>query len=182
MSDPNLADSPKLAADLIPAVYEKLRRLANWKMSHETPQTLGATALVHEVWLKLSNAEDSLEKKWQNERHFFSAAAEAMRLILIDRARARKSVKRGGDHLRDDDALTHLPAPEDADEIIQIGEAVEAFAEVDPYSAELVKLKYFVGMQWEEIAILTGESTRNLRRHWAYARSWLHTHIQDNSQ
>ncbi len=181
MIEPDSSQASSHAAELIPVVYEKLRRLANWKMANEASRTLSATALVHEVWLKLSDDDESRATRWQNERHFFSAAAEAMRLILIDRARARDSIKRGGGQHRDEGNLSDLPADAQADEVIVIGEAVEAFVHIDPECAELVKLKYFVGLSWEEIASLTGESTRNLRRRWAYARSWLHAYIRDNT-
>jgi RNA polymerase sigma factor (TIGR02999 family) len=166
------------AADLIPAVYEKLRQLAKWKMSRESPQTLGATALVHEAWLRLSQPDDARQRRWEDERHFFATAAEAMRLILIDRARSRAAQKRGGDCVKEEGTMADIAATQPDEQVIAVGEALVKFAEVDPACAELVKLKYFVGMSWEEIASVSGESTRNLRRRWAYARSWLHAHLR----
>lgn len=167
---------------MILRVYGELRHLARAKMAGEKPQTLRATALVHEAYLRLRNSADGDEKRtWKDERHFFHAAAEAMRRVLIDRARARQALKRGGHLDRDDLSITRIADPNGAggdDEILAVSEALEAFTEADPESAELVRLKYFIGLSWEEIAELTGQSTRTLRRRWSYAKAWLKAAIE----
>lgn len=167
---------------MILQVYGELRRLARAKMAGERPQTLRATALVHEAYLRLKESAGSEEKSWTNERHFFYAAAEAMRRILIDRARARNALKRGGHLDRDDLSITAIVDPTSAsgeDEVVAIGEALDSFTKIDPESAELVRLKYFIGLSWEEIAELTGQSTRTLRRRWNYAKAWLRAAIDE---
>ncbi len=154
--------------------------MARLKMASEPSQTIGATALVHEAWLRIGEGNDKgARQEFENRRHFFGAAAEAMRRILIDRARARTSQKRGGEFDRADEPVSQILAPGGDDEdILAVNDAVEKFAKVDPECTELVKLKYFVGMTWEEIAELTGESTRTIRRRWAYAKSWLYEEIK----
>ncbi|MCB1086386.1 MAG: sigma-70 family RNA polymerase sigma factor [Verrucomicrobiae bacterium] len=167
---------------MILQVYGELRRLARAKMSGEKPQTLRATALVHEAYLRLKESAGSGEKIWQNDRHFFYAAAEAMRRVLIDRARARMSLKRGGHLGRDDLSITAIVDPSSVgsdDEVVAVSEALDAFTKVDPETAELVRLKYFIGLSWEEIAELTGQSTRTLRRRWTYAKAWLRAAISE---
>ena len=165
---------------MILRVYGELRRLARAKMAGEKPQTLRATALVHEAYLRLKSEGGGEERLWENERHFFHAAAEAMRRVLIDRARARQALKRGGHLDREDLSITRIADPNEAsgdDEIVAVSEALDAFTKADPETAELVRLKYFIGLSWEEIAELTGQSTRTLRRRWNYAKAWLRAAI-----
>jgi len=150
--------------------------MAQRKMAQEPPQTIGATGLVHEVFLRLQKEPDG-ECDWQNRAKFFSAAAEAMRRVLIDRARARKRQKRGGELNRTELALTQIAAPAPDDQILSIHDALSKLEGIDPRGAELVKMKYFVGMDWAEIAEVYEISPRTLRREWAYARAWLRDHI-----
>lgn len=160
------------AADrLLPLVYQDLRRLAAARMAAESPgQTLQPTALVHEAWLRLGGDR---QPAWQSRAQFFAAAAEAMRRILIDRARRRKAQRRGGDRERVDlDDLEVAAAPDDA-RVLQVNEALEKFAGEEPEKAELVKLRYFVGLTLEEAARALGIAEPTARRWWAYARAWL---------
>jgi RNA polymerase sigma factor (TIGR02999 family) len=159
------------AEDLIPLVYGELRKLAAWRLRQEAEvATLQATALVHEAFLKLSPGEP----RWEGRRHFFSAAAEAIRRILIDRARQRKAVRHGGGLRRTgfvEDAIV-VPAVSD-DEILAIHGILDRFAALEPRKAEVVKLRYFVGMTIEETAEALGISTPTAKRDWLYARAWL---------
>ena len=157
--------------ELLPLVYQELRRLAAQKMSHEPPgQTLQATALVHEAYLRLVGAED---QNWDGRTHFFCAAAEAMRRILIDNARRKKRLKRGGDRKRVtlDDAEFAVEAP--SDDLIALDEALEKLASEDPAKAELVKLRYFAGLTVEQAAEILKISRATADRYWSYARAWL---------
>ncbi len=159
---------------LLPQVYDELRRLARNRMTQQTPgQTISGTALVHEAYMRLSQEGDG--PRWANCNQFFVAAAEAMRRILIDRIRYKQRIKRGGNHQRIDweQAEAAIAAPTDEDQLIAIDEAVDKLAKVDPDSAELVKLRFFVGLTLDEIAELRGVSTRTVTRQWAYARAWL---------
>src|SRR5579862_2428731 len=141
---------PKVARELLPLVYEELRRLAAHKMSHESPgQTLQPTALVHEAWLRMVGAE---EQTWQNRAHFFAAAAEAMRRILIDNARRKRALKHGGGQEHADIAELDIAAQTDNDQLLAVHEALNAFAAQDKEKAELVKLRYFAGLSFEEAA------------------------------
>ena len=161
-------------------VYQELRKVAYSKMSQERgPITLQPTALVHEVWLRLG-ADD--QPQWVNRAQFFSAAAEAMRRILIDRARRRKAVRHGGKQERlDFDALEGLPeSMNDDDHVIQLNEALAKLAEDDPEKAELVKLRFFVGLTIEEASATMGISTPTVKRWWAFARSWLYREMQND--
>jgi RNA polymerase sigma factor (TIGR02999 family) len=162
------------SAELLPVVYEELRRLARRKMHHEpADQTLQATALVHEAYLRLVGVDDA-KSRWDSRRHFFAAAAEAMRRILIDRARERARLKRGGGvrpvHLDDIEATANLPI----DQLLALDEALERLAERDPPKAELVKLRYFAGLTIEEASNAMGISTATAERYWRYARAWLY--------
>ena len=164
--------SPMAAAEMLPLVYEELRRLATHRMAQEAPgQTLQATALVHEAYLRLAKPGDA--PRWQNRRHFFGAAAEAMRRILIEHARARNRIKRGGEMKRTVFDQSQIEAPAVDGELLKVNEALERFAKVDPEGAELVKLRYFVGLTLQEMADATGVSLRTVKRQWAYARVWL---------
>ena len=163
---------PRAAEELLPLVYQGLRRLAAHKMSNEAAgQTLQPTALVHEAWLRLGADE---QPNWQNRAHFFAAAAEAMRRILVERARRRSAAKRGGgaEPLDVDEIEIPSPAPDD-DALLLVNEALEKFAALDPRKAELVKLRYFVGMTYEEAATVLGITVPTAKQWWAYARAWL---------
>jgi len=167
---------PQAAEELLPLVYEELRRLASAKMARENPgQTLQATALVHEAWMLLVGRE---EGHWKNRAHFFAAAAESMRRILIDRAR-RKARHRHGGKLRRVDLEHVTVAVEDGDEtVLAVHEALEQLARKDELKARIVKLRYFVGMGHAEIADALGISEVTVRRHWTFARLWLYTEMR----
>jgi RNA polymerase sigma factor (TIGR02999 family) len=170
---------PKAADQLLPLVYEELRKLAAARMAQEKPgQTLQATALVHEAWLRLVGTEE--QKSWNSRGHFFGAAAEAMRRILVDRARQKARVRHGGGLERAD--LDHVNlATEDKDAtVLAIHEALEKLAHESPQKAEIVKLRYFTGMENQEIADALGISLSSVERSWAYARSWLHREMKKN--
>jgi RNA polymerase sigma factor (TIGR02999 family) len=162
----------KAADQLLPLVYEELRKLAAAKMAHEQPgHTLQPTALVHEAWLRLGGSEGP---PFQNRAHFFGAAAEAMRRILIERARRRLAAKRGaGAGVVDLDEI-EIPSPvADDDRLLAVNEALEKLATLDPRKAELVKLRYFVGMTFDEAAAALGIAVPTAKQWWAYARAWL---------
>src|SRR5262245_53701266 len=160
------------AEQLLPLVYDELRKLAAAKLAQEKPgQTLQATALVHEAYLRLVDVDEA--RHWNSRRHFFAAAAEAMRRILVERARARGSVKRGGGRERLDlDGLT-VAAPERPDDLLALDEALTRLAAVEPQAAELVHLRYFAGRTMSDAAELLGLSLRSAHRLWAYAKAWL---------
>lgn len=167
----------KAGEELLPLVYDELRKLAGYRMANEASgHTLQATALVHEAWLRLVGSN---ERGWKNRAHFFAAAAEAMRRILVEHARRKKSLKRGGGAEREelDESAVALAAP--PDELLAVHEALDALAGQDPQAAELVKLRYFVGMTMEEAAAAMGLSTRTAERLWTYARVWLHRQIRN---
>lgn len=164
------AGDPKAAEDLMPLVYQELRQLANARMAQEpSGQTLQSTALVHEAWIRLLGESHD----WQNRRHFFSAAAEAMRRILIDRARHKKRVRHGGGLVRVDLDDIDLAAESQSETVLFVHEALDRLAEKDPEVAELVKLRYFAGIPNQQAAEMLGMSERTARRAWAYARAWL---------
>src|SRR5580658_8506025 len=167
-----LAHGDAIAAEeLLPLVYQELRKLAAQKLANEAPgQTLQATALVHEAWLRLAGSN---RQQWRGRSHFFGAAAEAMRRILIDKARRKASLKRGQDQPLEElhESRIELPAPQD--EILAVHEALDALAAEDATSAEVVKLRYFVGMTIPEIAEALEISPRSADRHWVFARAWL---------
>ncbi len=168
--------NPKAAEELLPLVYSELRRLAGAKMAGEAPgHTLQPTALVHEAWLRLAAAH---QPSWENRAHFFAAAAEAMRRILVEHARRKQSQKRGGGAVREelDEYALVLAAP--PDELLAVHEALDAFARQDPAAAELVKLRYFVGMTMEEAAAALGLGKRTAESLWTYARAWLRREIR----
>lgn len=170
--------SPAAAAEMLPLVYEELKRLAAHRMAKESPgQTLQATALVHEAYLRLTHT--GKDPRWQNKAHFFGAAAEAMRRILIDRARKRSRIKRGGEMQRTHFDPSRIEAPANDLEMLAIDEALERFAKVDCEAANLVKLRYFVGLTLEEIAEATGVSHSTVKRQWTYARAWLKKELRD---
>ena len=166
------------AADqLLPLVYSELRKLAAYRMAHEAAgQTLQPTALVHEAWLRLVG--DDSEARFQNRAHFFAAAAEAMRRILIDRARRKRALRHGGGQQRLDVDEVDIPGPADEDEMLAVNDALDRFATVDAPKAELVKLRYFVGMTLAETASALNISEPTAKRWWAYARAWLFNEIR----
>ena len=168
---------PNAAEQLLPLVYEELRQLAAQKLAHEKPgQTLQPTALVHEAYLRLVGTGE--ERHWDSRGHFFAAAAEAMRRILVEIARQKTSLKRGGDRDRmdGDDAL--LAAPEPREDLVALDAALTKLAETDKQAAELVQLRYFAGLPIREIAEILGISPRTADRLWAFARAWLHEEIK----
>ena len=165
----------RAAEDLLPIVYSELRRLAAHKMAGESAgHTLQATALVHEAWMRLVGSD---QKQWQNRSHFFAAAAEAMRRILVDHARRKQSLKRGGGvgHDELDESAIVLTAP--PDELLAVNDALDQLAKEDASAAELVKLRYFIGMTMEEAATAMGLAKRTAENLWTYARVWLHREI-----
>ena len=167
---------PKAADQLLELVYQDLRRLANNKMAQEPPgQTLQPTALVHEAWLRLVGSE---HPNFENRAHFFSAAAEAMRRILIDRARRRSALRHGGQLQRVDLDECNVAAPEADAELLAVHEALEELAKEYPMQAEVVKLRYFGGQTNEETAQLLGLSLTTVKNYWAFARAWLLQQIQ----
>ncbi len=175
-ASPNMSpEQEKQAAELLSVLYEELRKLAAARMANEAPgQTLQATALVHEAWLRLGGAG----AKWQNRAHFFAAAAEAMRRILIENARRKKRLKHGGDFERVEIDGLEIPSPMADDELLAMNEALDRLAEVDPRAANLVKLCFFVGLTQEEAARELGVSVSTAERTWAFARAWLYREIQ----
>ncbi len=166
--------------ELLPLVYEELRRIAAHKMAGEAAgHTLQATALVHEAWLRLIGPE---ERAWQNRAHFFAAAAEAMRRILVEHARRRQSQKRGAGalhlELADDNINESLILAAPPDELLAVHEALDTLAKEDSQAAELVKLRYFVGMTMDEAAQAMDLPKRTAEGIWTYARVWLHREIR----
>ena len=165
---------PHAAAELLPLVYEELRKLAAAKMSRENPgQTLQATALVHEAWLKLTSGEG--ERHWNDRTHFFAAVAEAMRRILVDNARRKLRVRHGGELERVNLEQVQVSEPaHDVDELLAVHEALDELAALDARKAELVKLRFFVGLTFAEAAEVLGVSEITAKRDWAFARAWLY--------
>jgi len=169
----------KAAGELLPLVYAELRKLAAARMAKEAPgQTLQPTALVHEAWLRLTGNE---EVKWQGRGHFFGAAAEAMRRILIDKARRKHAQRHGGGQQRIDIQEIEIADVTKDDELLAVNESLEKFAAHDPQKAELVKLRYFAGLTIEESAQILHISAPTAKRWWTYARAWLYRQIQDGN-
>lgn len=170
---------PKAAEELLPLVYEELRKLAGARLAVLPPgQTLQATALVHEAWLRLTDSND--QKNWNGRGHFFGAAAEAMRHILVDRARHKGAQKRGGRLQRIGLDDVDLAVESDPDLILALDEALTRYAQKDPQGAELIKLRFFAGLPNHEAAALLGVPERTAKRTWAFARAWLYAEIQKN--
>src|SRR5262245_46842980 len=171
------AGDPSAAEQLLPLVYDELRKLAAHKLAQETPgQTLEATALVHEAYLRLVGdlaPGESPGAKWNSRGHFFAAAAEAMRRILVDNARRKQSKKRGGDRVRLDLDQLAAATSERIDDVLDIDAALVGLASADPQAAELVKLRYFAGLSIPQAAAALGVSPRSADFLWAYARAWL---------
>ena len=171
---------PQVAEQLLPLVYDELRKLAAQKLAQEKPgQTLQATALVHEVYLRLvaKGASEDQAPQWNSRGHFFAAAAEAMRRVLVENARRKRGLKHGGDRLRVnlDEAVSCLAEP--ADELLSLHEALDQLAREDPVKAELVKLRYFAGLSVQEAADALGISRATADRYWSYAKVWLYCAI-----
>lgn len=165
--------------ELLNLVYAELRKLAASMLAREKPgQTLQATALVHEAWMRLVGTDE--HRLWNSRGHFFGAAAEAMRRILVDRARRKARIRHGGDHERVDFIHATTAEEDSPDTLLTIHEALEKFAAVFPAKADIVKLRYFVGMQHGEIARNLGISEPTVRRHWAFARAWLYEELRQN--
>ena len=167
------------AGQLLPLVYEELRKLAARKLAREKPgRTLQATALVHEVYLRLVDAKQA--QHWNSRGHFFAAAAEAMRRILVENARRKQSRKHGGHLARQDFNAVDVAAPETSDELLALDEAVQKLAAQDKAAADVVQLRFFAGLPLPEVAKLLAISPRTADRLWAYARAWLHQEIRAN--
>ncbi len=169
---------PKAADELLTLVYEELRKLAAHRMAGETPgQTLQPTALVHEAWLRLSGSGNA---GFEGRAHFFGAAAEAMRRILIDRARRKRAQRHGGGQRRVDIEEIDIAVPAGDDQLLAINEALDSLAAEHSQKAELVKLRFFAGLTIEEAAAVMGISEPTAKRWWAYARAWLYSEIHQH--
>jgi RNA polymerase sigma factor (TIGR02999 family) len=169
---------PGAVAQLLPLVYDELRRVAARQLAHERPgQTLQATALVHEAFVRL--VAPGVEQSWQNRRHFFAAAAEAMRRILIENARRKARLRHGGEWERVDLEGHEIPVEPPHEDILALDEAFEQFAAAEPEKAELVKLRFFAGLEEQEAADVLGISRTTASRYWAYARAWLFARLRD---
>lgn len=172
------AGDRQAAHQLLPLVYEELRRLAAVRLADEAPgNTLNATALVHEAYLRLTKPNDGA--RWDGRGHFFAAAAEAMRRILVESARRKARRKHGGDRRRVDLEMSAPQATAPRDDILALDEALTRLAEIDTQAARLVELRHFTGMTMEEAALALGISSRTADRVWAFARAWLHREIAD---
>ncbi len=170
------AGDPQAADQLLPLVYEELRRLAAARMAQEKPgQTLQATALVHEAWLRLAGADP---QRWDNRRHFFAAAAESMRRILVEKARRRLRVRHGGGLERVNLDDVEIPGGVREEQLVAVDDALAELEREDPRKAEVVKLRYFVGMTNRETAEATGLSEATVERHWSFAKAWLFSRLQ----
>jgi RNA polymerase sigma factor (TIGR02999 family) len=167
---------PHASAQLLPLVYDELRKLAAQKLAQEKPgQTLQATALVHEAYLRLVDVEKA--QHWNSRGHFFAAAAEAMRRILINNARRKQTQKRGGDAERVDLNAIEIMERMPSEKLLALDDALERLSALDPVKAELVKLRYFAGLTNQEAAIALGVSTATAERYWAYTRAWMQNEI-----
>lgn len=172
------AGDPQAAEQLLPLVYQELRRLAAARMADEKPgQTLQATALVHEAWLKLAGEDTD----WRDRHHFIRAAAEAMRRVLVDRARARNRQKRSGSHPHIPLEGLDIAAEVDDDRLLRINELLEELEARHPEKAELVKLRFFVGLRITDAAESMGISPMTAKRHWNFARAWLLTRLSEST-
>ena len=172
---------PHAAEQLLPLVYDELRKLAARKLSHEQPgQTLQATALVHEAYLRLVGAEDT--RRWDSRGHFFAAAAESMRRILVENARRKGRIKRGGALRRLDLESADLVTSAVPDDLLDLDDALARLSAEDPEAAQLIKLRLFAGLSIDEAANVLGVSRSTAYDHWAYARAWLHSALRSQEQ
>ena len=172
---------PSAAEQLLPLVYDELRRLATHRLAQEKPgQTLQATALVHEAYVRL--VDNDRAQHWNSRGHFFAAAAAAMRRILVDSARRKQSLKQGGQFQRRDANLDQLRQPEVSQDILDIDEALVNLAQENPSVAKLVELKFFAGLTLDEAASALGISVRTASRYWTYAKAYLHNAIHDEAR
>jgi RNA polymerase sigma factor (TIGR02999 family) len=166
----------KAADRLLPLVYDELRRLAAYKMACEAPgHTLQPTALVHEAWLRLVGRENA---HFEGRTHFFAAAAEAMRRILVENARRKRRLRHGGGQARAELEESKIAAPADDDKILLVSEALEGLEAEDPLQAQVVKLRFFTGLSNDEVATALGVSEKTVQRYWAHAKAWLFQHIR----
>jgi RNA polymerase sigma factor (TIGR02999 family) len=171
---------PQAPERLLPLVYDELRKLAAQKLAQEKPgQTLQATALVHEAYLRLVDRDKV--QHWNSRGHFFGAAAEAMRRILVDQARKKRSRKRGGGLERLPLEEVEIGAPEPTVDLLAVNDALEKFEGIDKAAADLVKLRYYAGLTLPQAAEALGISTSTADRQWAYARAWLHAELRENA-
>ena len=171
---------PQASAGLLPLVYEELRKLAAARMAHENPgQTLQATALVHDAYLRLVTSKN--EPSWDSRGHFFAAASEAMRRILVDVARRKQAPKHGGDHQRQELVAEKITLPVPADELIKVHESLDGLEAVNPQAARLVKLRYFAGFTIEASAEQLGISPRKANQVWTYAKAWLAADLENGA-
>ena len=177
-SEEILLEQKRKAAQILPSMYEELRKLAAQKMAMEAPgQTINATALVHEAYLRIARTEEDV--RWDNRGHFYMAAAEAMRRILIDRARRKKAIRHGGEWQRTElDSINVPAAPDKSEELLALDEALQEFSKLDERKGRLVKLRYFVGLSSAQAAEVLGISKATADRDWAYARAWLHSKVR----
>jgi RNA polymerase sigma factor (TIGR02999 family) len=167
---------PRAASELLPLVYDELRKLAADRLAHEKPgQTLQATALLHEAYLRL--VDQSASPDWNGRGHFFAAAATAMRRILVEQARRKRRAVHGGTYQRVEIEPGLIAAPVPDDELLALDEALAKLAQKDPQKAKLVELRYFAGLTGEETAAVLGISAKTVDRHWVYARAWLRREI-----
>jgi len=178
---------PRAAEQLLPLVYDELRKLAAQKLAHEaTAQTLQATALVHEAYLRLvtpaGGSDTPAAPDWDGRRHFFAAAAEAMRRILVNRARDKGRVKRGGGWRRLNLERFDVSIAEPPEDLLELSDALDKLAEEDPACAELVKLRYFAGLSLDDAAKTLGVVRRTADRYWAFARSWLYAELRKGQE
>jgi RNA polymerase sigma factor (TIGR02999 family) len=175
------AGDPHAASKLLPLVYDELRKLAAARLVHEpTGQTLQGTALVHEAYLRLVGSQD--QQQWNSRGHFFAAAAEAMRRILVEGARKKRALARGGDRGRVDLDLVEPAAPKLSDDVLALHDALDKLEQKDRQKADLVKLRYFAGLTMEEAATALGISLATAHRYWNYARAWLHQEIAGDEE
>jgi len=169
---------PAASEQILPLVYQELRRHASLRMSRELGgQTLQATALVHEAWMRLSNDGS---RQWQNRGHFFAAAAESMRRILIEKARRRSRIKHGGGLARVNIDDVEVASAESTDKLLKLDEALELLKRDNPERGQVVVLKFYLGLSDEEAAATLGVSVRTIARHWAYSKAWLFQHLSKN--
>jgi RNA polymerase sigma factor (TIGR02999 family) len=169
---------PHAAAELLPLVYDELRKLAAAKLAQEKPgQTLDATALVHEAYVRMVGTAGGTAREWQGRAHFFAAAAEAMRRILVDRARRKSREKHGGGLPRVDVELANVVAPMPDEDLLALDEALNRLAAEDPVRAELVQLRFYAGLSNDEAARVLGISGATAKRYWRHARAWLHREV-----